>query len=96
MLFRKLQAKPGDTLRVSDLMSLRFEKISDDLGPIWHEIPATDETLKYDEGNFVEVTEDCWFVFDRGHWRMMSVNEHTEATRQAWLSSQSPGDFGQL
>ena len=88
MKFKKIDGQIGDTLKISDVMSLRFEKITEDLGPVWHEIPSTHENRKYDEGSFVEVTPDCWFVLDQGRWRMMSTNEHIVAARESWLSSQ--------
>lgn len=88
MKYKKLQARVGDSLRISDLMSLKFEKFSEDLSPVWHEVPPEPQTNIYDDGSFVEVTDDCWFVFDKDHWRMMTSNEHTEASRQVWHDSQ--------
>lgn len=82
MIYKKLQADIGDTVRVSDLMSLRYEKIAPDIGPVWHEIPAVEGKGNYEEGSFVEVTPDVWFVFDKGKWRMMNLHEHLEAQRQ--------------
>lgn len=82
MIYKKLQAQIGDTIHISDLMSLRYEKLAPDIGPVWHEIPAEDGDKNFEEGSFVEVTPDVWFVYDQGNWRMMSLHEHLEAQKQ--------------
>lgn len=87
MNYKKIDAKIGDTLKVSDSMALRFEKFADDLQPVWHEIPVEESTRDFENGSYVPVTEDCWFVFDNGYWRMMTLAEHAEASRQAWYNN---------
>lgn len=82
MRYHKINAKIGDTLKISDSMSLRYEKIAEDLRPIWIEIPPNGEVQNYEDGTYVSVTPDVWFVFERGAWRMMNSSEHLEANRQ--------------
>ena len=88
MRFKKFEAKVGDTVKINEAMALRYEKIAEDLRPIWHEIPSNGEKRSYEDGTFVSVTPDVWFVFERGEWRMMTPSEHIEASRQNFLSSQ--------
>lgn len=76
MKYKPLQANIGDTLKISDTLSLRFEKIADDLQPAWLEIPAEGSTVQTQDGDYVAVTPDIWFVQDNGRWRMMSQEEH--------------------
>lgn len=86
MKYVKIDARIGDTLKINEYMSLRFEKIADDLGPVWHEIPPIPQNRDVDEGSFVQVTDDIWFVFDKSEWRMMNHSEHVEALRQVYLN----------
>jgi hypothetical protein len=67
-------------------MSLRSGKIADDLAPVWHEIPPMASTRVPEEGSFIDVTPDVWFVFDGGEWRIMTPGEHVEAERATFLS----------
>jgi hypothetical protein len=90
MIYKKLVPNIGDTVRINDSMSLRFEKIAEDLRPVWHEIPPSEGDLHLEEGVFVSVTPDVWFVFEHGSWRVMSLAEHVEAERQGWQQYQSP------
>lgn len=87
MKFKKFDARIGDTVRINDSMSLRYEKFADDLHPVWHEIPSNGHRRNYEEGTFVSVTPDVWFVFNHGAWRMMTPSEHLEAYRQTYLAS---------
>lgn len=86
MKFLKFEPHIGDVLTVSDNMSLRFEKIADDLKPVWMEIPRIHTGMEAENGNYVIVTDDLWFVFENGYWRVMTMNEHAEASRQDYLS----------
>ena len=86
MNFKKYNAKVGDIVRINESMSLVYEKIADDLRPVWHEIPSDGEKQDFEEGTFVSVTPDVWFVFDKGEWRMMTPTEHIAASRQNYLS----------
>lgn len=86
MNFKKYKARVGDVVKINESMSLVYEKIADDLGPVWHEIPSGGDEQNFEEGTFVSVTSDVWFVYDKGEWRMMTPNEHIEASRQTYLS----------
>lgn len=86
MKFKKIDARLGETVRINDSMSLRYEKFADDLLPVWHEIPSDGQMKNYEEGTFVSVTHDVWFVFNNGTWRMMTPSEHIEAYRQNYMA----------
>ena len=86
MKFKKYEAKLGDTVKINEYMSLKFEKIADDLSPVWHEIPSNGHAGKFEEGTFLSVTPDVWFVFENGNWRVMTPSEHVEATRHVQQS----------
>lgn len=77
MKYYPLHAKVGDILKISETLSLRFEKVADDLLPIWYEIPVEESTIEGHEGDYVEVSPDICFVLDKGIWRMMSKEEHS-------------------
>lgn len=76
MKYKPLKANIGDILKISDTLSLRFEKVAEDLQPAWLEIPAQSSTIDSSDGDYVAVTPDVWFVQENGHWRMMSQDEH--------------------
>ncbi len=76
MKYKPLKASIGDILKISDTLSLRFEKIAEDLNPTWLEIPAESSTIEAEDGEYVAVTSDIWFVQENGHWRMMTQAEH--------------------
>lgn len=86
MKFRKLKPKVGDVITISDEMSLRYEMIAEDLPPIWHEIPRAVQNLEPEEGNYLKVTTDLWFVFENGRWRVMNADEHVQIERQEYFS----------
>lgn len=88
MKFKKFEAKVGDTVKINDALALKYEKVAEDLRPVWQEIPSDGEKFSYEDGTFVSVTSDVWFVYDRGEWRMMTPSEHIEASRQTYLSTQ--------
>ncbi len=89
MRYKKLDPFIGDVLKINDNISLRFEKISADLSPVWMETEGESDTHIYQEGDFICVTNDCWFAFIGGEWKMMSKKEQNEAERQLWLDSNS-------
>jgi hypothetical protein len=92
MRYKKLDAHLGDTLSINENMSLRFEKIAEDLIPIWHEIPPAQQNRDVQEGHFVQVTEDVWFVFENSKWRIMNHSEHVEAARQTYMNKIKSAD----
>lgn len=87
MKYQRFQAQIGEVLKISDRMSLRFEKIAPDVSPVWYEIPAEDGRWDFKEGTFIEVTDDIWFAYHLGRWRTMTQPEHIEAERQCNLNS---------
>lgn len=89
MKYIRYLPKLGDTFQISDNMSIRYEKIAEDLRPIWHEVPPSPGIGPIEEGTFIAVTHDIWFVYDHAQWRIMSQSEHTEASRQMWLNFSS-------
>lgn len=94
MNYRKIDAQPGSIVNLNENMSLKYEKIADDLGPVWQEIPPEPSNVEVKEGDFVQVTEDVWFVFVDSQWRMMNHAEHVEASRQVYLNqSKIPDHF---
>lgn len=86
MNYWKLKPKLGDVVAISNDMSLRFEKIAEDIAPVWIEIPHAPSTLQVNDGCYLTVTNDLWFVFENKQWRVMTLNEHNEAYRQTYLS----------
>lgn len=86
MNYRKLKPKLGDVVAVSNDMSLKYEKIADDIAPVWIEIPSTPSTIQVNDGCYLTVTNDLWFVYENKEWRVMTLNEHNEAYRQTYLS----------
>lgn len=93
MNYTRYIPKIGDSFQISETMSVLYEKIAEDLNPIWHEVPAQSGITDVEEGTFIAITPDVWFVFDKGKWRMMGQAEHTEASRQLWLSSKIEDDL---
>jgi hypothetical protein len=85
MNYWKLKPKIGDVVAVSPEMSLKFEKIAEDIAPVWIEVPPEPSTMQFNDGSYLNVTNDLWFVYDQG-WRVMSHNEQHEAYRQTYLS----------
>jgi hypothetical protein len=85
----KLKPKLGDVVTISDQMSLKFEKIADDLAPVWMEVPSEKSETLFSDGSYIAVTDELWFIYDQDHWRIMTSNEHVEAYRQNYLSSSS-------
>ena len=86
MNYRKLKPKVGDVVAVSPEMSLKFEKIADDIAPVWIEVPPEPSTMQFNDGCYFTVTNDLWFVYEGNNWRVMGPNEHHEAYRQTYLS----------
>jgi hypothetical protein len=86
MKYQKINPKIGDVIAISEQMSLKFEKIADDLAPVWMEAPSEASTTQFDEGSYVNVTDDVWFVYDKQHWRIMTNSEHLEAKRQTYFN----------
>jgi hypothetical protein len=86
MKFKKFKPKVGDILEINESMSLLYEKIAKDLLPIWHEIPSVPSNLWLEEGHYVSVTPDIWFLRVADGWRVMSLKERLEATRQDYES----------
>lgn len=86
MKYVKLKPKLGDVIAISDDMALKYEKIADDIAPVWMEIPVQRSTVPYSQGTYVTVTEDLWFIYDHDSWRVMTMNEHTEANRQSYFN----------
>lgn len=89
MNYKPLKAGLGDILNINEHLSLRYEKFADDILPVWHEIPPESGNVVPHEGDFVSVTEDVWFVYENGRWRVMDQKEHVEANRQAFISKTS-------
>lgn len=73
-------------------MSLRFEKIAYDLQPVWQEIAYEPQTITCQDGHFVEVTPDIWFVLENGAWRTMTASERIDAQRQVYTNKFSIQD----
>lgn len=92
MKYTKIKARLGDTIKINENMSLRFEKMAEDLGPVWHEIPPVPQNKEVEEGDFVQVTDDVWFVYENSRWRMMNHSEHVEAARQVYMNQIKSGD----
>lgn len=86
MNYRKLKPNLGDVVAVSKDMSLKFEKIAEDIAPVWIEVPPEPSTMLVNDGCYLSVTSDLWFVYDDKNWRVMTPNEHHEAYRQTYLS----------
>jgi hypothetical protein len=89
MKYQKIKPKVGDVIAVSDQMSLRFEKLAEDLEPVWMEVPLENSTHHYSEGAYFTVTQDVWFVFQNHFWRVMTMNERLEAYRQNYFNDLS-------
>jgi hypothetical protein len=92
MMYKPIKAHEGDVVQINEHISLRFGKVASDLEPIWQEIPPEPGNLVVEEGNFVPVTDDVWFVLENHHWRMMTQNEHVEASRQVFINKAGTGD----
>jgi hypothetical protein len=92
MNYKMVKANIGDKLKINDNMSLIYERLADDLSPVWHEIPSVPGNKEVHEGNFVIVTDDVWFVYENFHWRMMTNSEHVEASRQVYMSGLNSED----
>lgn len=86
MKYESINANPGDSIQINEIMSLRYDEIASDIGPVWHEVPSEKANLIPHEGNFISVTDDVWFVFDHGQWRVMTPAEQVEASRQDYLA----------
>ncbi len=86
MNYRQMKPNLGDVIAISKDMSLRFEKVAEDIAPVWFEIPYEPSTMQFNDGCYLKVTNDLWFVFEDDHWRVMTQNEHKEAFRQTYLS----------
>jgi len=86
MNYRKMNPKPGDVIAISSEMSLKFEKLAEDIAPVWIEKPYTPSTMQFNDGCYIAVTDDLWFVFENKNWRVMTLSEHKEAFRQTYLS----------
>lgn len=87
MKYVKLKARIGDVVTISDQMALKFEKIADDIAPVWREVPPEPTDKKFQNGSYITVTDELWFIYDHEHWRIMTANEHVEAYRQNYLGS---------
>lgn len=85
MKYQKLRPKVGDVVAISDQMSLKFEKIADDLSPVWMEVPSEKSNMIFTNGSYIAVTDELWFLYDRDHWRVMTTTEHVEANRQSYF-----------
>lgn len=92
MMYKPINAREGDIVQINEHISLRYGKVAADLGPIWQEIPSEPGNFVLEEGNFVPVTDDVWFVLENNHWRMMTQNEHVEASRQVFINKADNGD----
>ena len=86
MNYRKMKPKLGDVIAINDVMSLKFEKVAEDIAPVWMEVPPEPSTMQFNDGCYLTVTNDLWFVFENNSWRVMNPNEHNEAYRQTYLS----------
>lgn len=86
MKFKTIKALEGDVIQINENMSLRYGRVAEDLGPVWQAIPSEPGNLPIEEGNYVPVTEDVWFVLENQQWRIMSQKEHVEASREAFIS----------
>lgn len=90
MKFIKVKPKLGEVISVSDSMSLRYEKLAEDLSPVWMEAPPAESSGKYPEGSYIMVTNDLWFLYDHNSWRVMIMNERIEANRQSYFNDLMP------
>lgn len=90
MRYKNLRPKPGDVIAINDQLSLRFEKLAPDLEPVWMEVSQEASSINYDEGSYIQVTPDVWFVYVREGWRVMTMSEHQEAYRQKYFNDQRP------
>jgi len=86
MNYVKIKPKLGDVIAISSDMSLKFVKLAEDIAPVWIEIPYSPSTLQFNDGCYLAVTDDLWFVFENANWRVMTLSEHKEAFRQTYLS----------
>lgn len=86
MNYMKMKPKLGDIIAISSDMSLKFEKLAEDIAPVWIEIPHAPSTMQFNDGCYIAVTDDLWFVYEDHSWRVMTLNEHKEAFRQTYLS----------
>ena len=92
MMYKPINAHEGDIVQINEHISLRYGKVAADLEPVWQEIPPEPGNLVLDEGSFVPVTDDVWFVLENHYWRIMTQNEHVEASRQVFINKAGTGD----
>lgn len=81
-----MKPKLGDVIAISSDMSLKFEKLAEDIAPVWIEVPHSPSTMQFNDGCYIAVTDEFWFVYENGNWRVMTLSEHKEAFRQTYLS----------
>jgi hypothetical protein len=86
MNYWKVKPKLGDVIAISNDMSLQFVKLAEDIAPVWIEIPHEESTMQFNDGCYLAVTDDLWFVYQNQQWRVMTLSEHKEAFRQTYLS----------
>jgi hypothetical protein len=86
MNYKNLRPRPGDVIAINDQMSLRFEKLAADIEPVWLEVPRENSSIPYEEGSYIEVTNDVWFIYIHDEWRVMTKSEHLEAYRQGYFN----------
>lgn len=86
MNFKPVAAQIGDVIEINKNMSMKYGPMGMGLRPVWHEIPPEKGSISPEEGHFIEVTEDIWFVFENGQWRIMSQPEHVSASREVYLN----------
>lgn len=86
MNYRKMKPKIGDVIAISPALSLKYEKLADDIAPVWFEIPFEPSTVQFNDGCYITVTGELSFVYENGSWRVMGQSEQHEAYRQTYLS----------